>query len=173
MASTYTLIQSQTLASTATSVTFSAIPSTYTDLVLKASARSDATGTVTCAMSLRINNATTGSSDTQLYGNVTTISSTNDTSGPFNGQWSISATDATSNTFGSVDLYIPNYALAIAKPFSGVGVCESNTTTNQSQFSSMVASLYNSTTAISSFVISCNGHFVAGSSFYLYGISNA
>ena len=41
MATTYTLITSQTLASSAASVTFSSIPSTYTDLVLRVSARTD------------------------------------------------------------------------------------------------------------------------------------
>jgi hypothetical protein len=35
MANTYTLIESQVLGSAAASVTFSAIPATYTDLVLK------------------------------------------------------------------------------------------------------------------------------------------
>ena len=43
MPSTYTLISSNVLASSAASVTFSAIPSTYTDLVVRASIRSDAT----------------------------------------------------------------------------------------------------------------------------------
>ena len=41
MPATYTLIASNTLSSAAASVTFSAIPATYTDLVLRYSARSD------------------------------------------------------------------------------------------------------------------------------------
>jgi hypothetical protein len=44
MANTYTLIESQVLGSSAASVTFSAIPATYTDLVLKFSSRNDDTG---------------------------------------------------------------------------------------------------------------------------------
>jgi hypothetical protein len=40
MANTYTLIASNTLGASAASVTFSAIPSTYTDLVVRYSAAS-------------------------------------------------------------------------------------------------------------------------------------
>ena len=45
MANTYTLIESQVLGSSAASVTFSAIPDTYTDLVFKFSVRSDRAAT--------------------------------------------------------------------------------------------------------------------------------
>ena len=41
MPATYTLIASNTLSSSAASVTFSAIPATYTDLVLRWSSRTD------------------------------------------------------------------------------------------------------------------------------------
>lgn len=65
--STYTPIQSYTLGSPQSSVTFSSIPSTYTDLIIIASIKADSTTVAT--PSLRFNGDTaTNYSGTWLYG---------------------------------------------------------------------------------------------------------
>lgn len=71
---TYTPIATQTLGSTAASVTFSSIPSTYTDLVLVV------TGTSSGGLATRINTDTTTTySRTIVYGDGTSALSTRGT----------------------------------------------------------------------------------------------
>lgn len=67
MANTYTLISSNTLTSSAASVTFSSIPATYTDLVLRISSRTDAAG-ATATVAAQFNGDTTSAnySETNL-----------------------------------------------------------------------------------------------------------
>ena len=72
MANTYTLIQAQTLVSSAASVTFSSIPGTYTDLKIVASSRNASTfGT----SYVRFNGTTTGYTYRRLFVNLTVVSS--------------------------------------------------------------------------------------------------
>ena len=71
MANTFELIASNTLLSSAASVTFSAIPSTYKDLVLKTSTR--LTGTTGTTVTLQLNSDTTANKTyTRIYGDGTT-----------------------------------------------------------------------------------------------------
>jgi hypothetical protein len=170
---TYTLISSNVLSSSAASVTFSSIPADYTDLVLKISARSSVSSaqntinmkfnnlstSIYSVISLRGNGATV---DSQIYGpNATELS------------WatSIPAATSTSNTFNNMEIYIPSYTASQNKPVSAFIAQENNQTTAYIQTD---ASLFRSTNAITQIDIDANSYnFVSGSSFYLYGISNA
>jgi hypothetical protein len=79
----------------------------------------------------------------------------------------------TANTFDNCEYYIPNYTSSIKKPLSALGVTENNAT---AAYISMAAALWQGTAAITSVNIApyaAAGGFLAGSSFYLYGISNA
>ena len=171
MPSTYTLISSNVLSSSAASVTFSAIPSTYTDLVLRVSARSDDASTV---RGFRLNfNGVSGTSysETYLSGNGATASSVRDSSISYSDLGVVSGGSTTANTFGSVEIYIPNYAGATNKPLSGDSASEDNSTTAYRRAN---AALFSNTSAISSVVATLNaGNFASGSSFYLYGIKNS
>jgi hypothetical protein len=85
----------------------------------------------------------------------------------------INGASSVSNTFNNFEMYVPSYTASQAKPFSGFNVQEDNATAAYQQ---ITAGLYNSTTAISriDFNIAAGAYsFVSGSSFYLYGISNA
>jgi hypothetical protein len=170
MASTYTLISSNTLGSSAATVTFSSIPSTYTDLVLRISSRLDANST-----SLEINfNGNTSSvyRNTYLNSNGTSTESSNSGSTTINFVGS-NTSPSTASTFSNVEVYIPNYQVATNKPFSTFGVTENNATT---AFIEMNACLFLSTAAITSISLysgSGSAFIVAGSSFYLYGIKNS
>ena len=174
MATTYELISSNTLASSAASVTFSAIPSTYTDLCLKVSARSDNVSTQDI-INLRFNgNSNSIYSRTQLFGGGAggTQGSSNSSNisrilAPY-----IDGDSATASTFGSNEIYIPSYSASQNKPVSVYGVSETNAT---GTYMGVSAALFSSTTAISSMVVAPeNGtNWLTGSSFYLYGIKNS
>ena len=168
---TYTLISSNVLSSSAASVTFSSIPASYTDLVLRWSARSDAAD-VDDYFSLRVNGITTSVySLTNLTGNGSAVASArlSSTSGRAYG---CSGGNATANTFGSGELYIPSYTASQNKPIGGFGANETNAT---AVFIGTVANLYRENTAISSVTLTilAGTNIVSGSSFYLYGIKNS
>ena len=164
MPATYTLINSNVLASTSTSIAFSSIPATYTDLVLRYSVRLDG-ASVANSEQFRLNGDTsTNYSETEVAGSGTGAGSSRKTNvsawelGYFNGGGS------TSNTFSSHELYIPNYTGTANKPISYFGVVETNaSTTNQIQ---AIAKLYRGGSAISSLTIGAYGlNFQIGSSF--------
>jgi hypothetical protein len=166
MANTYELISSSTVGiGTASSITFTSIPSTYTDLILKVSART-LTAAVGDALYVTYNG---GGSVTakRLQGNGAAASSDTDASGA----WIAGAT-ATASTFGSSDYYIPNYAGSTIKSSSADSVSENNATT---AYAALMALSSSATAAINSItIISESGsNFVQYSTAYLYGVKNA
>lgn len=172
MATTYTLIASNTLGSSAASVTFSAIPNTYTDLIVKTSARWDNTGNP--YLFLRFNSDTaTNYSYTVLYNSAGTVGSSRSSNQTRVVGGALTSSGATSNTFSNGEFYIPNYLASINKPISAFDVDENNNATTDI-FQLASAGLWRNTSAItdiSMFVSS--GNFVSGSSFFLYGIKNS
>ena len=172
MPSTYTLISSNVLSSSAASVTFSAIPATYTDLVLRCSLRSDVASTLE-NVTIRYNSdSATNYSLTRLRGDGSSASSSASSSA--NEMTFFAAADgstATSNTFSSWELYIPSYTASQNKPMGSFQVQENNTTAANI---TAVATLWRNSAAITSMLISAqSSNFVSGSSFYLYGIKNS
>ena len=173
MPSTYTLISSNVLSSSAASVTFSAIPSTYTDLVLRYSVRTTA-ATEWSAPYINFNGVTTGTlySGTELYGSGSTASSFRDANiNPGVQSYYVNGATTTANTFTSVELYIPNYTAAQNKPMFFTSGAENNSAT--SNWVQATASLFRSTAAITSINFTIGSAFDTGSSFYLYGIKNS
>ena len=171
MPNTYTLIKGETLASAAATYTFTAIPSSFTDLVLKWSARG--TGALSAVAIYAKLNTSTG-----VYGYTTVgvdngsvvndrgSSQTNNDAGRFSGS------TTTSNTFGSGELYLPNYAGTTQKPMGSISVVENNSSTVYRIRA--FAMLANVTSAVSSIELSTStGNFETGSSFYLYGIKSS
>jgi len=173
MPSTYTLISSNVLSSSAASVTFSAIPSTYTDLVVRMSVRTDRASTED-ELAIILNSVTTGTlySNTNLYGNGTGVASDRTDGNRFEYRLRIDANNNTSNTFASVEFYVPSYTASQNKPVSIDLAQEENGTTAHR---TAVAGLFRSTSAISNieFRSDNSANFVSGSSFYLYGIKNS
>jgi len=170
MANTYILISSNVLGSAAASVTFSSIPATYTDLVLRASARSSVAGVFTNLITT-FNSDTTQANYTHTYLNAQS-SSTYSGRGNETVNDALTGNDATANTFSSFEYYIPSYTASQFKPFSIISNIENNSSTNWAI--TAVAYQYRSNTAISTFKVAPPGgeNFVSGSSFYLYGIKN-
>ena len=171
---TYTLISSNVLTSSQASVTFSAIPATYTDLVVRWSSRADnASAANTNWVEL---NSDTTANYSYIYlqgGGSAGVSSALGSSQAALYGGRQDAANATSNTFGSAEMYIPNYTANQNKPVSMDSTTEDNST---EAFRMATATLWRNTVAITSIRIRPNAggqNFVSGSSFYLYGISNA
>jgi hypothetical protein len=174
---TYTLISSNVLTSSAASVTFSAIPATYTDLVVKYSGRTDAAATYDF-LQLRINGlSTTIYSDTVLYGNGgggATLSTRGTSVAQFYApRFGLDGNTATASTFSNGEIYIPSYTVSQNKPLSAFSVMENNAA--DPGYASVAAGLIRETGAVTSIVLNMltGTNFLTGSSFYLYGISNA
>jgi len=170
---TYTLISSNVLSSSAASVTFSSIPATYTDLILKLSVRSDQPGAGRNYF-LELNGINSGQqySTTMMFGDGATATSlrySNENSG-VRATYGMPGSDTTSNTFSNTEFYIPSYNASANKPISLFGVTENNSTT---AYANASAGLWRNTSAITQVKITASDNFVTNSSFYLYGISNA
>jgi hypothetical protein len=157
------LIQHQELGSAQSSITFSSIPQTFTDLYLVLSAR---VTTTNGGLRIRVNGGTANLSTRLLYGNGSSAASGTDTT--YVG--TVTNSNQTANTFGSTALYFPNYAGSTAKSFSGELVDETNATT-ATQW--VTAGLFNSTSPITAIEFSGDGagNFVQYSSATLYGIT--
>jgi len=171
MANTFVAIATVTVGSGgASTIDFTSIPGTYTDLVMKYSLKSD-TGNLPAGSQKFIVmtlNSNSGSSGRQLQGDGSSASSS--TSVNIGGA---NDPNTTANTFSNGELYIPNYTSSNAKPVSVDNVAENNGTSARNQ---IYALLYNSpTSAITSISISpqTSGSFVQHSTATLYGIKNS
>ena len=174
MPSTYQLISSNVLSSSAASVTFSSIPATYTDLILKCSIRTDFAGSTTSRADIVINGSTSAIySRTQLRdtaGGVSSFRTANATI--LFGTTFADAATATANIFSNDEIYFPNYAGSASKVISRYAVAEDNTTTDAAV--SVQAGLFSSSAAITSIQLTFDtANAISGSSFYLYGIKNS
>ena len=159
-----------TVATPQSSVEFSSIPSGYTDLYLVISARTDASE-VDRLINLTFNNSTSGYSTRELLANPTTVTSLSWSSASQIYLFQMAASGATSNTFGSISTYIPNYTSSNYKSVSCDGVTETNATAGTNRLLSLSASLWSNTAAITSMKFTPQaGNFVANSTFTLYGI---
>ena len=165
---TYTKIASTTVgAGGVGSVTFSSIPQTYTDLVIKVSVRTNYAG-LNDFMYVYPNGSGSNGTRRALYGTGSAAGSENAANIRLD---YFSAATATANTFGSGEVYVPNYTSSNYKSFMLDGVAEGNDT---GMFMDMTAGLWSVTSAITSLTFSQgNGTFNQYSTFTLYGISNA
>jgi hypothetical protein len=171
MAPTYELIASNTLTTSAASVTFSSIPATYTDLVLRVSVR-NANAATTGTLRIELNGDTAANySFTALNGDGSVAASSRSDNRNDISAGLVNAGTSTSNTFSSIEFYFPNYTSTVNKPVSVFTAQENNTTAADIR---VIAGLYRNSTAINQIVANSQGaNFVSGSSFWLYGIKNS
>jgi hypothetical protein len=164
MTANYVLLEKITVgAAGASSVTFSGIPQTgYTDLVLKISARA-----VGVDNQLTFNGSTTSDSSRYLFGTGTsTISGSDANNIQLQGT---PQTTFTANTFGNMDIYIPNYTSSNSKSLSIDSVTENNAAESYQFFG---AGLWANSSAITSITITnSSGNYTQYSTFYLYGVA--
>jgi hypothetical protein len=164
------VIQHTELGSAQSSITFSSIPQTYTDLLLVVSGRnSDTLNGIVTQLNIQFNSVGSGYSDRPLEGSGSSVGSGSRTSQSVIRATALPNSASTSNTFGNVQIYIPNYTSSANKSVSIDGVSENNATQS---FQTIVAGLWANSAAITSINLSAQvgGNFVSGSSATLYGI---
>jgi hypothetical protein len=166
MASTLVALQTVTVgAGGSSTITFSSIPQTYTDLVIKISARNnDTTGAGNIL--LGINGSTTNYSNIFIQGNGSGASS--NSVAQMVGDMDTNA--ETANTFNNIDVYIPNYTSSNYKSFASDSVMENNATT---AYQMLTANLWANTSAITSITLTNRTggkSFLQYSTFTLYGV---
>jgi len=174
MANTYTLISSVTVGSGgAANISFTSIPATYTDLLVKLSPRFSA-ASVNKALLMKFNSdaSTSNYKNKNLRGSGSSATSGSDEGYAGGYIAELNADSTTSNTFSNVEIYIPNYLSSNYKSFSVDSVMENNATT---AYATLAANLWNSTSAITSIIFSehTSSNFVQYSTAYLYGISSS
>ena len=173
MANTYNLIASSTIVTPANAVTFSSIPQTFTDLVLVFSTRSDF-GSGGSEVEVAINAITSGYSSKMFYSNDGSNPLAASASNPFY-TWGggMSASGSTADTFGNSEMYFSNYTNGSAKCALTSSVTENNAAAT---FNNIAAHMNTTTSPITSITLTAWQsfiNFVAGSTFYLYGIKNS
>jgi len=156
------LIQHQELGSTQSSITFSSIPQTFTDLVVVSSLRGSVADN---NAGISVNGSDANQSQRQLEGTGSSVSSAAFTFDVF----LMCSSSNTADTFSNSTHYFPNYTGSTTKSFSVDTVSENNAT---QAFQRIIAGLNNSTAAITSInFFPSSGNFVAGSTISLYGIT--
>jgi hypothetical protein len=146
-----------------TSIDFTSIPSTYTDLVVKFSTRYDSNLNT---FDLKLNGVTTSQTARRILGSGSAASSSTYT------EVQTTPSAATASTFGNGEIYIPNYAGSTNKSISIDAVSENNATL---AYTVLEAWLWSSTAAITSISLSARStaNFVQYSTASLYGIKNS
>jgi len=143
MATTFTKIASVSVGLLgASSIDFTSIPSTYTDLVVKMSMRTTTAGFRDLRLSL--NGSTASFTNVYLEANGSTAYSN---TGAIRYLGTMPGTNVTASTFTNSELYFPNYASSNFKSYSLDATGENNATTN---YQDLLAGLWSSTAAITS-----------------------
>lgn len=168
---TYSFIAKAT--PTGSSLTFSSIPATYTDLVMLISSR--ITGAVNVStIESRLNSTINSASGTYLEGTGSQAGGAQNSGNTIYIGYSPGA-NATANVFGSSEVYIPKYLTTTTKQVSAFMVAENNTTANYQNEVVLYANYSAVTAAVSSiYIIDTSGYnFASGTAFWLYGIKNS
>lgn len=155
-----------TVATPQTSIDFTNIPSTYTDLVLKMSLRNSSSFR---NVTIKFNNSSANFTLRYLRGDGSAVASGDYASFGFNmlGYAPLQGTD-TASTFSNSELYIPNYAGSNNKSSSLDSVSENNGTT---AYTYLQAGLWSQTAAINQLTVSpYSGNFEQYSTATLYGV---
>ena len=179
----WTHIAHDSLSLPASSVTWSSIPTdgTYDHLCIKVSARSDYSGYYD-HMAIRFNGDSSSlysSTMVEAY-NLVPVSGRNTSAGQAQNLYGLTAASVLANTFGVCEIWIPHYAnTANFKSLIQRGSNPNNSGTDTQWIMAMNASLYESTSAISSIYLAparagvAVDDFIALSTFDLYGIIGA
>ena len=169
---TFTKIATVTVGSGgASTIDFTSIPSTYTDLILFWSARSNRSAVFDDTL-VKFNSSTTNYTQKVLYNDSgTTGSYTNGSSLGLAGLSQAAAND-TANVFGNAYIYITNYNSSNYKSFSADGTSENN---GSGVGQALSANLWSNTSAITSITILPGDGtlFSQYSTATLYGIKNS
>lgn len=164
----YESIASTTLSTTSSTVTFSSIPSTYSHLQIRMSARSSFSfgSMFDSYIAFNGDNTYSGYKDHILYGNGSTVTAVNASS--YNLSYTTPGVNQTASVYNGIVLDILDYANTnkntVARFFGGADLNGSGNIV----FGSV---LWPNTAAVNQITLSCDGSFVSGSTFALYGVN--
>jgi len=165
MANTHKKLETVTVgaAGGVSSISFTSIPQTYTDLVIKLSSRSS-----NPYIDINFNGLATNFSSLYGYGNGSSVGG--GTQAKFLGVGS--STSNTANTFGNLEVIIANYASSHYKSYSAYSAQETNAASAEMH---TVAGLWSNTAAITSVQIypEGSGTFAQYTTATLYGVFKA
>jgi hypothetical protein len=165
------LIETKTLGTAAASIEFTSIPQTFSDLVLLVSGRSTNAAFVNNGIIQFNGSGGTAYSSRRLFGNSggVTVEATSNNDSVF--QFPQNGANTTANTFSNGVIYIPNYTGSTTKSFSADSVSETNSTTQGQVQTSILAGLWNDTSAITSVRVATDTNWAANTTISLYGIT--
>lgn len=173
MPSTFQKIATVTVGSGgAASIDFTSVPATYTDLVIKLSSRigssADRDGVL-----LTFNNTGSGYSFRRIFAyDSNSVAADSGSSQSYTQIGNTTANNATSNTFGSHEIYIPNYAGTFNKSIITEATAENNSAS--SWVVTLGGTLWSNTAAINRVTLTpLSSTFVQNSTATLYGIKNS
>lgn len=166
---TYDLISSSASYAGATTLTFSSIPTTYTDLYLAVSCRGN--GYNGTDIYLTFNGSSSSYSGKHIWKDGNSASATTGGSGSSNILAGIiPGSQAGSYSYGSVGIYIPNYLSSSVKNVSIETVSERN---GNDQWIFFGTGTWSSSSQINSITLTASSNFLGDSTAYLYGIKNS
>lgn len=119
---------------------------------------------------LRVNGASSAYSALTLNGDGAVAISQIIAAGTYVNLGELNPSTTTANTFTSLEVYLPNYLSSASKPLSNIASTENNSTT---AYTVSVAGLCTTAAYNSIEIYVSTNAFVAGSSFYLYGIKSS
>jgi hypothetical protein len=156
------LIEHYEAPSAVSSITFSDIPQTFTDLIVMLSLRNSSDND---EIGLLLNGSSSNFSQRSLRGEGTTVLSQTRAT---NSLW-LGATKSvyTASTFGNCQLYIPNYTSSANKSLSFDSSLENNATDGRNGINAI---LWSDTDAITSIQLNANANFAQYSSASLFGV---
>ncbi len=161
-------ISTVTAGSSVSSISFTGIPQAYTDLVIKICARSTRAG-ADDDIFISYNGSTSSYAYRYLQGYATNARSSNG-----NNQYvaTMPASGATASTFGSTDIYIPNYTSSNYKSVSTDSVTENNSATAYEALIMTLSTLWSNNSPITSITLTSgtSSSFAQYSTATLYGI---
>jgi hypothetical protein len=176
MANTYVLVGNYDISSPTAGVTFSDIPQTYTDLILRVTSRMGTSGT-SAWLQVRVNGST--STYYEVYGYNTGSGSDFGAVGPqsslgASGWIQTTAGGQTQDVFGVSEIYIPNYTKnASINQVFGALAYKQTADASTGGGNTFMAGAWATTTAISSIYVFGSSNFQAGSRIYLYAVKNS
>jgi hypothetical protein len=176
MAFTYQLIASTTLVSTSSTITFSSIPQTFTDLKITMSARGSGNETADSNCWLRVNGISTGSiywlnRFQYIDSGITTGTFTSSADQLYLDRGPVTGALAPANTFSNADILMPSYTNSFSKSIFINGTCETQTDATATFGTCQNSDFINMSAGISSITFGGTTYQV-GTTIRLYGIKN-
>lgn len=175
MATTMVLISAVNVGSGgAATISFSSIPQTYTDLVLKLSGRSATASGATYGYIQFNSSGGTAYSFRRLYGTGAAVAAGVESSlANSGGSNLINGNDRTASVFANSEAYISNYTSTSANKILSIDSVEENNATQAYHF--MAGTQWANTAAITSITLTAeaSANFAQYSSATLYGIKNS